>query len=177
MARLMHALAVRTAEGGTMGLESAQSRVASANPTAQRTRTSLVPWRQAHTILLVENDRKTRHVLADCLRREGYRVVEIANGDDALEWLGSGVVDGELERIPDLVVSNVHLPYFDGLDILEQLQVCTRRIPVILITNLPDSETHAEASRLGARSVLAKPFALGELRAAVQRAISDDASS
>ena len=99
----------------------------------------------------------------------GTGVVEIANGDDALDWLGPGVVDGDLERIPDLVVSNVQLPYFNGLEILEQLQVCTRRIPVILITS--DPETFAQAWSLGARCVLARPFDVGELRVAVQTAL------
>jgi DNA-binding response OmpR family regulator len=131
-------------------------------------RMSLVPWWQSRTILLVEDDKSTRRLLAAALRLDGHRVVEISNGDDALDWLGPGVVDGDLERVPDLVVSDVHLPHLTGLEILELLQGCTRRIPVILITGLPDAETHAQAKRLGARCLLEKPFHLGDLRAAVQ---------
>jgi DNA-binding response OmpR family regulator len=81
------------------------------------------------------------------------------------------VLDGDLERLPDLIVSDIRLPYFTGLEILESLQVATRRIPMILITGFPDRETHAQASRLGAECVLEKPFDLGELRAAVHLAL------
>ena len=131
----------------------------------------LVPWRRGRTLLLVEDDLEMRRMLAAALRRDGYFVVEAANGDDALVWLGPGVLDGDLERIPDLVVSDIRLPYFTGLEILESLQVSTRRIPVILITGFPDRDTYAHASRLGAECVLEKPFDLAELRAAVHLAL------
>jgi DNA-binding response OmpR family regulator len=160
-----------------MDLEWAQGGVGAAESAVVRGRKSLVLWRRIPTILLLENDKKTRRMLAGALRRESYRVIEIANGDDALDWLGPGVVDGDLERIPDLVVSNVHLPYFDGLEILEQLQVCTRRIPVILITTRPDSDTHSQAVSLGAQCVLERPFDLGDLRAAVHKALKASRSA
>ena len=131
----------------------------------------LVPWRRGRTLLLVEDDLEMRRMLAAALRRDGHFVIEAANGDDALDWLGPGVLDGDLERIPDLVVSDIRLPYFTGLEILESLQVSTRRIPVILITGFPDRETYDHASRLGAECVLEKPFDLGELRAAVHLAL------
>jgi DNA-binding response OmpR family regulator len=136
-----------------------------------RTRKSLAPWRRGSTLLLVEDDAEMRRMLAAALRRDGHVVVEAANGDDALDWLGPGVLDGDVERVPDLVVSDVRLPYFTGLEILESLQVSARRIPVILITGFPDRETYAQAAQLGADCVLAKPFDLGELRAAVHLAL------
>ena len=136
-----------------------------------RERKRLAPWRSRSTVLLIEDDLEMRRMLAAALRRDGHRVVEAANGDDALEWLGPGALDGDLERIPDLVVSDIRLPYFTGLEILESLQIVARRIPVVLITAFPDRETMAEAARLGAECVLAKPFELGELRAAVHLAL------
>jgi CheY-like chemotaxis protein len=145
-----------------------RSRVASAEPDVRGT---LVPWWHSRTILLVQDDKSTRRLLAAALRLDGHRVVEISNGDDALDWLGPGLVDGDLERIPDLVVSDVHLPHLTGLELLELLQARVRRIPVILIAGLPDPETHAQATRLGARCLLERPFFLGDLRAAVQSAL------
>ena len=139
-------------------------------------RKRLVPWRRGRTLLLIEDDLEMRRMLAAALRRDGHLVIEAANGDDALDWLGPGVLDGDLERIPDLVVSDIRLPYFTGLEILESLQVSARRIPVILITGFPDRETYEQASQLGAACVLEKPFDLGELRAAIHIALGDGAA-
>jgi DNA-binding response OmpR family regulator len=138
---------------------------------ALRARKRLVPWRRGRTLLLVEDDTEMRRMLGAALRRDGFHVIELTNGDDALDWLGPGVLDGDLERLPDLVVSDVRLPYFSGLELLESLKVASRRIPVILITGFPDRELYAQASALGAACVLEKPFDLGELRAAVHVAL------
>lgn len=154
-----------------MGSQRAPRRIGRDFPSEPRARKSLVPWRRGATLLLVEDDTEMRRMLAAALRRDGHVVVEAANGDDALDWLGPGVLDGDVERVPDLVVSDVRLPYFTGLEILESLQVAARRIPVILITGFPDRETYAQAARLGADCVLEKPFDLGELRAAVHLAL------
>ena len=131
----------------------------------------LVAWRPRRLILLVEDDPAMRRLLATALRRDRHRVVEVSNGDDALDWLGPGVLDGWLEQLPDLVISDVRLPYFSGLEILEGLQVASDRIPVILITGFPDEETLARARELGAYCVLEKPFELDAFREAVRGAL------
>ena len=155
-----------------MQLEWARDRAARSD---ERVLGSLRPRRSSRTILLVEHDEIVRRMFVSALHRDGHRVVELANGDDAFDWLGPGVVDGDLERIPDLVVSAVHVPFFSGLEILERLRSCARRIPVILVTSRPDAETRAEASRLGAACLLERPFELGELRAAVHAALRPSA--
>jgi DNA-binding response OmpR family regulator len=155
----------------TMQLQRAQRRAVRANKNELRERKGLVPWRRGRMLLLIEDDTEMRRMLAAALRRDGHFVVEAANGDDALDWLGPGVLDGDIERVPDLVVSDIRLPYFTGLEILESLRVAARRVPVILITGFPDRETYAQASQLGAECVLEKPFDLGELRAAVHLAL------
>jgi DNA-binding response OmpR family regulator len=137
-----------------------------------RARKRLVPPELGSTVLLVEDDTEMRRMLAATLRRDGHFVIEAADGDEALDWLAPGVLDGDFERVPDLVVSDIRLPYFSGLEILEGLQIAARRIPVILITGFPDRETCRRAAALGAARVLAKPFDLGELRAAVRTVLS-----
>jgi DNA-binding response OmpR family regulator len=134
----------------------------------RRQQKRLVPWRRTARILLVEDDAEMRAMVASCLRRDGYTVIEAADGDGALDWLGPGVLEGELERTPDLIVSDIRLPYFSGLDILEGLSIAATPVPVILITGFGDDETHAKARELGARCVLDKPFDLVVLRGAVR---------
>jgi DNA-binding response OmpR family regulator len=128
-------------------------------------------WHYRSTILLVEDDTEMRIMLASALRQDGYTVVEAADGDAALEWLGPAVLAGEPARLPALIVSDIRLPYVSGLQLLECLQLGKQRPPVILITGFGDSPTHAEARRLGAECVLDKPFDVEELRAAVRQAL------
>lgn len=160
-----------------MNLQRSERRATSAEKIELNERKRLAPWRRRGSVLLIEDDLEMRRMLAAALRRDGHQVIEAANGDDALEWLGPGALDGDLERIPDLVISDIRLPYFSGLEILECLQIVARRIPVILITAFPDRETHAAAARLGAECVLEKPFDLGELRAAAHLALRSRAGA
>ena len=125
------------------------------------------------TILLVEDDPELREVLATALRRDGYRVVEAGNGDDALEWLGDGLVGGKPDRLPSAIVSDIWLPYCSGIEILESTRLAPRRLPVILITGFGDPETHRLARELGASGVLDKPFTMNELRVAVKEALNE----
>jgi len=147
-----------------------QRQAARSQPEARHPFAPRVAWR-GQTILLVEDDQELRRMLASALRRDGFAVEEAANGDAALDWLDAGVRVGNLERLPDLIVSDIRLPYFSGLEILESLEPARARVPVILITGFPDEETHARARALGAECVLEKPFDLGQLRAAVHLAL------
>jgi DNA-binding response OmpR family regulator len=122
-------------------------------------------------VLLVEDDDEMREMLAAALRRDGCRVVEAVDGDDAIDWLGTGLLAGRAARLPALIVSDIYLPYASGLEILEGVKLVSRRIPVLLITGFGDEQTHARARALGAEGVLDKPFGLREFRAAVAAAL------
>jgi len=132
-----------------------------------------LPWRRPPTILLVEDDEEMRRLLELVLRRDGYEVVACPDGDTAIDWLGDGVFDGYYEQLPALVVSDVRLPYIDGLELLETLHSPTTGVPIVLITAFPDAGLYERAFALGARSVLAKPFDLDELRAVVWTALHE----
>ena len=127
----------------------------------------MVPIPGKRLVLLVEDDRDMREMLAAALRRSGHQVVEAADGDEALTWLGPGVLEGDLERVPSVIVSDIRLPDFSGFDILEGMQLASHPVPVILITAFGDAETHAAARLLGAKRVIDKPFDTRVLLAAV----------
>ncbi len=131
----------------------------------------LVPWSRSPLVLLVEDDEGMRDMLAGALMRDGCRVIETADGESALDWLGTGAVEGELWRVPSLIVSDICLPLVSGLEILAGVNHGSRHVPVILITGFGDAETHARAMDLGAERVLDKPFAISEFRAAVASAL------
>lgn len=135
------------------------------HPRAQRRPSGWL--RSQRTILLIEDDEEMRKLLELALTREGYEVVALADGDQALDWLGLCLFDGSLARVPALIVSDVRLPEFGGLELLEGLLCAMDDIPVILITGFPSDELYAAAFELGAARVLAKPFDLESLLGAV----------
>ncbi len=119
-------------------------------------------------VLLVEDDPEMRELMALTLRGDGYDVQEAADGAEALRVLGTSAADGP-ERI-DLVVSDIRMPGYSGLEMLQRMRGGPSSIPVVLVTAFGDRETHARARRLGA-SLLDKPFDLDDLRALVFEAL------
>lgn len=131
-----------------------------------------VPLRLGHEetraarVLLAEDDREMRALLASALRRDGYEVIEAHSGFNLLEEMGVLLQHGEAAPV-DLIISDQRMPGFLGLEILSGLRQAGWSLPFILITGFGDRETHEEARRLGATAVFDKPFDLDELRAAV----------
>jgi len=122
-------------------------------------------------VLLVEDDAELRAFLTRVLRHEGHHVIEAGSGAVALELLGELIFAPEAERRPTVVLSDVRLPHFSGLEILEAVQLTTRRIPVILMSAFGTERLHQLARGLGAAQVLDKPFEMDALRAAVRAAL------
>lgn len=137
----------------------------------RKRRKPLVPVEQRHLILIVEDDPEMRELLSEALGRCLYDIVAVGDGNEALTWLGPAVLWGKGERIPSLIVSDIRLRNFSGLEILESMRRATHPVPVILITGFGDAEVHATAHRLGAARVLDKPFPMYELLAAVAVAL------
>lgn len=115
-------------------------------------------------VLLAEDDGELRRFLAEVLRKRGYQVTEAASGDGLLDRLWERSREWEPEF--DLIVSDVRMPGFTGIEILDGLrdeyEPSIGRTPVIFITAFGDEEVHQEADRLGAL-IFDKPFDVDEL--------------
>ena len=129
---------------------------------------TLEPSRRSH-VLLVEDDGEMRRMLAFVLTRHGFRVTQVCDGSEALEYLGDVVLGGNRDKVPHLLVTDQRMPGFCGLDVIEASRLTGLNIPAILITAFGDSETHERAAALGATPVLDKPFAMLELVALARR--------
>jgi CheY-like chemotaxis protein len=117
------------------------------------------------TVLLVEDHADSRELYAIDLRHFGFRVDEAANSSQALRAVA--------ERIPDVVVADLHLPDIDGLNLCRTLKETapTRNVPIIAITAMASPEMQRAAEDAGCDAVLLKPCIPSELRAKIERVL------
>jgi len=118
------------------------------------------PSARPAVILLVEDDQAMRSLLCDELWDMGWRIVEAADGHEALQRLS-----GDL---PDLIITDLRMPA-GGLDYVQRLRVVAPRVPIILMTAFGDSQTKEAALRCGVASYFDKPVRIADLKSAIQR--------
>jgi DNA-binding response OmpR family regulator len=111
------------------------------------------------TILLVDDEDSVRKVLAFPLERDGYIVVQAADGEEALERFAA-------QRI-DLVVLDIMLPKLDGLEVCKRLRA-TSSVPIIMLTARDDELDKVIGLELGADDYITKPFSIREFRSRVR---------
>lgn len=112
------------------------------------------------TILIVDDEPVMRALLRATLEPTGARIVEAADGSEALEMAWQ-------ER-PDAAIVDVGLPRLSGVDVCRALQTNPEPPAVILITGNVYAE---ELESCGAEDVFGKPFSPDELLAAVERCL------
>lgn len=123
---------------------------------------------ERRTVLLAEDDGAMRALLAQALRRDGFDVVEVADGAALVLEIGTRLQQRREDRPSvHLIVSDIRMPVISGLEVLSALRQAQWGVPVVLITAFGDDEVHAEAERLGAVAVFDKPFDVDDFRTAV----------
>jgi two-component system, NtrC family, response regulator PilR len=121
--------------------------------------------RRPPRILVVDDERSMRELLAIVLRREGYEVLLAENGRTAVD---------ALEREPvDLLISDIKMPDMSGVDVLRAAKKVDPDILGIMITAFASTETAVEAMRLGACDYLSKPFDVDLLKMKVREKIEN----
>jgi len=122
-------------------------------------------------VILAEDDREMRTMLAESLRRDGYQVIEAADGRALDALIRSSFYATPQGEPVDLIVTDVRMPGCSGLSVLEAVREARWAIPVILITAYGDEATHEAARRLGVTAIFDKPFDVDDLRTAVLNAV------
>jgi DNA-binding NtrC family response regulator len=118
-------------------------------------------------ILLADDEPKLRDVFARYLEGLGHDVRTAADGNQVMAALA--------EAPADLLVTDINMPDMDGIEILAALKKNGSHMPVIAISGggyLDKNLLLSSAAMLGALLTLEKPFALEELRDAVENALS-----
>lgn len=123
-------------------------------------------------VLVADDDPATRELFSWSFRRDGFDVVEVADGVELFEAIEAAVHVGGVGEPPlSLVVSDVRMPGLTGLDVLWILRAGRWQVPVILTTAFNDPQVRAEARTLGAWAILDKPFPLDDLRLLAGKAL------
>jgi DNA-binding response OmpR family regulator len=128
------------------------------------------------TILLVDDEESIQKLLTYPLEREGYRVIQARDGEEALRRFA------ELQI--DLVVLDVMLPKLDGLEVSRRLRT-TSTVPIMMLTARDDEVDKVLGLELGADDYITKPFSIREFRSRIramlrratqlsERRVSDD---
>ena len=110
-------------------------------------------------ILIVEDDRSIRNMIAVTLEAEGYTFYTAENGREAL--LAS------TSRQPDIVLLDLGLPDLDGVDVIQKIRSWSD-MPIIIISARSDDKDKVEALDAGADDYITKPFSVEELLARVR---------
>jgi DNA-binding response OmpR family regulator len=111
------------------------------------------------TILLVDDEESVQKLLTYPLERDGYRVVQARDGDEALAKFDAENVD--------LVVLDVMLPRVDGLEVCKRLRARSA-VPIVMLTARGDELDKVLGLELGADDYITKPFSIREFRSRVK---------
>ena len=112
----------------------------------------------ARTILVVEDETTLRETLADALDAEGFRVVQAADGREALARFRG-------DR-PDLVLLDLMLPELSGVEVCRIIRA-ESSVPIVMLTAKASELDKVVGLELGADDYVTKPFSLRELSARI----------
>ncbi len=103
-------------------------------------------------IMIVDDAKSMRSLVAMTLRNSGYQVVEASDGDEALKKIG----DQKLH----LVITDFNMPKMNGIDLIRSIKSDSRYrfIPVVTLTMINDEEKKRQGQMAGAKAWIVKPF-------------------
>ena len=119
------------------------------------------------SILIIDDEPHLPHQFARFLKKHGYDVSTVGDGEAGLHVLQQDSVD--------LVLLDLRLPKMSGLDVLERIRKTDQELPVVMLTAYGDVQSAVAAMKLGAFDYLLKGFDLDELLLVVRRGLETSA--
>ncbi len=114
-------------------------------------------------ILVVDDEENLRHMMKILLSREGYRVYEAGDGEEALSLIRSTDMD--------LILCDIRMPRMDGMSFLEAVSPRNYRPIVIMMSAYGTIETAVAAMKMGAYDYISKPFQPDEVLLTIRKAL------
>jgi class 3 adenylate cyclase/CheY-like chemotaxis protein len=122
---------------------------------------------QRERLLVVDDSAAIRHLVSDCLKRQGFQVTTAVDGQDGLEKA--------LETKPELILTDYDMPRMTGFELVVALRrnERTRDIPLVMLTARDTKRDQAQMRAAGLNSYLVKPFGTDKCIALVERVLAE----
>jgi CheY-like chemotaxis protein len=122
-------------------------------------------------ILVVDDEPDVVAMIERTLKAEGYIIVKAFDGIGALDLVAS--------EKPDLILLDIMMPMMSGYEVCEQLKANpqTQHIPVVCLTSAHAANVRSQSQRVGAVTVVSKPFMPAELVAQIKRYLTTPEST
>lgn len=118
-------------------------------------------------ILLADDDELLASLLNFRLKKGGYQVHYSTNGKEVKEYLKT--------NMPDLIVSDIMMPYFSGIELINHVRnELLSNIPIIIISSAGNEENVLSAFELGANDFISKPIRPSELLVRIARELNNN---
>ncbi|MGB7394300.1 MAG: response regulator [Pricia sp.] len=116
-------------------------------------------------LLLAEDDDLLASLLSFRLQKGGYEVERSADGKQVKEYLTN--------NMPDIIISDIMMPYFSGMELIAYVRKeLNSRVPIIIISSAGNEENVLNAFELGANDFISKPVSPSELLVRVARELN-----
>lgn len=128
----------------------------------------------AYNILLVDDSMSMRAIVKKVITMSGFDIGEIAEAGNGVEALA------RLEDFwADLVISDIHMPEMDGVELLKKLKSdpMTESLPVVMITTESRDEIVDSAMSLGAAGYIKKPFRPEDIKALLSEILGGECAA
>ena len=111
-------------------------------------------------ILLAEDDKNLSRSLDILLTLEGFQVISVYNGEEALNKL--------LLQKYDLLITDIVMPQMNGVDLIRRIRAVNPTIPILVISGMLNEQLENELRAIGIRHILAKPIKPNVLRQTIE---------
>lgn len=112
-------------------------------------------------ILVVDDEEMTMKLIAQAIELIGYRVNTALNGLQAMQAI--------TEEKPDMVITDIHMPEMNGIELLREIRKTDQRIPVVMITGYDVGEAHDAVEKYHGNGIVTKPFRINRLKEVIEK--------
>lgn len=117
------------------------------------------------TILLADDDELLASLLNFRLEKAGYEVQHVLDGKEVKKYLS--------HSMPDIIVSDIMMPYFSGIELINHVRKeLSSQTPIIIISSAGNEENVLSAFELGANDFISKPVSPSELLVRIAREVN-----
>lgn len=120
-------------------------------------------------ILIVDDEEMSIKLIEVQLLKDNHQILTSTDGREAVD-----IIKNEQ---PDLVISDIMMPFMSGLELLEIIKAENKKIPVILVSALDDVEVIQTAIGMGADDFIIKPVKMDELALRIHRVMANTSNN